>query len=110
MRAILLAVSALGLFAQDAGELTKALSASRQRIDAIDDQIVRLLNERATVVREVGLVKLRFHAPASAPGRAEQVLRRVSEQARAPLTADDVRKIYETILTEMTEMERREMK
>ena len=73
MRAILLAVFALGLFAQDADELTKALTASRQRIDAIDDQIVRLLNERAMVVREVGVVKLRFHAPASAPRRAEQL-------------------------------------
>ena len=109
MRSILFCVVALGLFAQDQTELASALKSSRQRIDHIDDQIVKLLNERATVVREVGIVKTRFHAPASAPGREEQVLRRVSEQAHAPLTPDAVRKIYQGILSEMTNMESKEM-
>ena len=109
MRPILLCVLALGLFAQDQPELATALRSSRERIDSIDDQIVKLLNERATVVREVGIVKIRFHAPASAPGREEQVLRRVSDQAKAPLTADAVRKIYRTVLAEMSAMEDREM-
>ena len=110
MRPILFCILAVGLSAQDQTELTRALSASRQRIDHIDDQIVRLLNERATVVREVGLVKTRFHAPASAPGREEQVLRRVSGQARGPLTPEAVRKIYQTVLAEMSAMEDREMR
>ena len=109
MRPLLFSVIALGLLAQDQTELSRALVSSRQRIDHIDDQIVKLLNERATVVREVGEVKTRFHAPASAPGREEQVLRRVSDQARAPLTAESVRKIYQTLLAEMSAMEDREM-
>jgi len=109
MRSILLALLALGLMAQDQTGLEKALSSSRRRIDNIDDQIVKLLNERATIVREVGLVKLRFHAPASAPGRNEQVLRRVSERARAPLGPEAARRIYETIIAEMTAMEKLEM-
>jgi chorismate mutase/prephenate dehydratase len=98
------------MFAQDQTELARALSSSRQRIDNIDDQIIKLLNERAIVVREVGLVKTRFHAQASAPGREEQVLRRVSDQARAPLTPEAVRKIYQTVLAEMAAMENREMR
>ena len=109
MRPFILCVAALGLLAQDQTELTRALSSSRQRIDNIDDQIVKLLNERARVVREVGVVKTRFHAPASAPGREEQVLRRVSDQARAPLAPQAVRKIYQALLAEMTAMEDREM-
>jgi len=109
MRPILFCVLALGLFAQDQPELTSALSSSRQRIDHIDDQIVTLLNERAAVVHEVGAIKTRFHAPASAPGREEQVLRRVSGEARAPLTPESVRKIYRTLLAEMTAMEDRDM-
>lgn len=110
MRPILLCVLALGLFAQDQPELAAALKSSRQRIDHIDDQIVKLLNERATVVSEVGVVKTRFHTPASAPGREEQVLRRVSDQARAPLTPEAIRKIYQAVLAEMSAMEDREMK
>jgi chorismate mutase/prephenate dehydratase len=109
MRPILFCITALVLFAQDQTELTRALTSSRQRIDHIDDQIVGLLNERAAVVREVGVVKLRFHAPASAPGREEQVLRRISDQARAPLTPQAVQKIYHMLLAEMAAMEDREM-
>ena len=109
MRSILLGFATLCLFAQDQPELTRALSSARQRIDRVDDQIVQLLNERASIVREVGAVKTKFHAPASAPAREEQVLRRVSDQARAPLTPDAVRKIYRTILAEMSAMEQREM-
>ncbi len=110
MRPILLSLATLCLFAQDQSELTRALSSVRERIDHVDDQIVKLLNDRASIVREVGAVKTKFHAPASAPAREEQVLRRVSDQARAPLTPDAVRKIYQTILGEMTAMEQREMK
>ena len=109
MRPFLLCVAAIGLFAQDQTELSHALSSSRQRIDHIDDQIVKLLNERAAVVREVGVAKTRFHAPAGAPGREEQVLQRVSNQARAPLSPEAVRKIYQTVLAEMTAMEDQEM-
>jgi len=109
MRPILFCIMALGLFAQDQTKLTRALTSSRQHIDHIDDQIVKLLNERAAVVHEVGMIKMRFHAPASAPGREEQVLRRVSDQARAPLTPEAVHKIYQTLLAEMAAMEDREM-
>jgi chorismate mutase / prephenate dehydratase len=108
MRPLLLCFSAVALFAQNT-DLGQALQPSRQRINAIDDQIVQLLNERAGVVREVGLIKKRFHAPASAPGREQQVLQRVGGQARAPLTASGVEAIYKVILAEMSAMEQSEM-
>jgi chorismate mutase/prephenate dehydratase len=110
MRPILFCIVALGLFAQDQTELPRSLTSSRQHIDQIDDQIVKLLNERAAVVREVGVIKMRFHAPASVPGREEQILRRVSDQARPPLTPEAIHKIYRTLLTEMAAMEDREMR
>lgn len=108
MRFALLLLFSLAICAQDA-TLEHALSAPRQRISSIDDQIVRLLNERAQVVRQVGLIKNQFHAPASAPGREQQVLQRVAAQAQAPLTPIAVQAIYKTILQEMTAMEASEM-
>ena len=107
MRYLLVGFSAVALFAQNT-DLTGALNSSRQRIDSIDDQIVKLLNERAQVVREVGLIKKQFHSPASA-GREEQVLRRAAGQARAPLTGPAVEAIYKAILREMSAMEQAEM-
>ncbi|MGP0073855.1 MAG: chorismate mutase [Bryobacteraceae bacterium] len=109
MRPLLLLVSSVALFAQPSADMTQALSSSRQRIDSIDDQIVKLLNERAQVVRQVGVIKKQFHAPASAPGREEQVLHRVAGQAQAPLAPSAVEAIYKTILHEMSAMEASEM-
>jgi chorismate mutase/prephenate dehydratase len=109
MRYILFCFSALALFAQQNTDLAQALQPSRQHINAIDDQIVKLLNERAQAVREVGLIKKQFHAPVSAPGREEQVLRRAAGQARAPLTAPAVEAIYKAILREMSAMEQAEV-
>jgi chorismate mutase/prephenate dehydratase len=109
MRSLLYLGTALCLFAQPSNDLAQALSASRQRIDSVDAQIVTLLNERAQVVREVGLIKKKYHAPASAPGREEQVLQRAAGQARAPLTPSAVQSIYKVILHEMSAMEAVEM-
>jgi chorismate mutase / prephenate dehydratase len=108
MRHLLFCCSAIALFAQST-DLTQALEPYRRRINAIDDQIVQLLNQRARAVNEVGLIKKQFHAPASAPGREEQVLRRVAGQAQAPLTGAAVEAIYKTILAEMSAMEQAEM-
>jgi len=109
MRYLLSFCTAWCLFAQPSSDLTQALTSSRQRIDSIDSQIVKLLNERAQVVREVGLIKKQYHAPASAPGREEQVLRRAAEEARAPLTPAAIQAIYRVILHEMSSMEAAEM-
>ncbi|HEX5227429.1 MAG TPA: chorismate mutase [Bryobacteraceae bacterium] len=110
MRALLLPALCAIAFAQPSTDLNQALKPSRERINSIDDRIVKLLNERAQVVRDVGEIKKRYRAPASAPGREEQVLKRVGGQARAPLTDAAVEAIYKTILREMSAMEAVEMK
>jgi chorismate mutase/prephenate dehydratase len=108
-RSLLLLFTALCLFAQPSQDLTTALNLSRQRIDSIDDQIVKLLNERAQVVREVGVIKKQYHAPASAPGREDQVVRRAAGQAQAPLTPSAIDAIFRVMLHEMSSMEASEM-
>src|SRR5262245_35903232 len=100
MRFLLLCLSATSLCAQTP-DLQHALSGPRQRIDSIDDEIVKLLNERAQIVRDVGMIKKKYNAPVSAPGREEQVLKKAAAQAHAPLTAPAVEAIYRTILHEM---------
>jgi len=110
MRVILLGLLALSLGGQDQQDSSRELSLSRQRIDKVDDGIIKLLNERAAIVLEVGAIKEKLHLPAGAPGREEQVLRRVAEQARAPLTAEAARRIYAAIIAEMTAMEQRQFK
>lgn len=109
-RLLVLLLAGTAVFAQPSTDLNQAVAASRQRIDSIDSQIIQLLNERAQVVRDVGAIKQRYRAPASAPGREAQVLQRAGAQARAPLTPGAVETIYRTILHEMSAMEATEMR
>ncbi|MEM1212367.1 MAG: prephenate dehydratase [Planctomycetota bacterium] len=57
--------------------LDERLAPLRQRIDALDQQIVKLLNERAGVVIQVGEVKRDTDGPIYAPEREKRVLERV---------------------------------
>ena len=107
-------VFALTLFAGGslcrAAEFDATLAPFRAKIDALDGQIIALLNEPATVVRQVGEVKRKAGAPASAPNRAAQVLDAAAARSKGPLDPKAIRRIYAEILTEMTAFEESEMK
>ncbi len=57
----------------------------RNRIDEIDAQLVKLLNERAQVVVEVGKLKSRTDGPIYAPDREKQVLAKIRKANEGPL-------------------------
>src|SRR5262245_66528377 len=104
---ILAAAFAGGLCAH--AQSDRALADQRAKIDALDARIVALLNERAEVVREVGRIKKQSGAPATDPKRVEEVLRRIASANRGPLANEHVRRIYETIVREMTAFEEADM-
>ncbi len=62
-----------------------SLEELRKRIDAIDDQLVNLLNERAGVVVEIGKLKTQADRPIYAPDREKQVLDKVVKANKGPL-------------------------
>jgi len=76
-----------------------ALDELRGKIDALDMEIVRLLNERARVTREIGAIKLASNSPIYIPGREEEVYRRVSELNKGPLRDESVRAVYREIIS-----------
>ena len=72
----------------------------RQKIDTIDTDIIRLLNERADIVHEIGVVKKRDGLEIYAPEREEKLLRKLCEKGkggRLPDTA--IRAIYREIMS-----------
>ncbi|MBI3696645.1 MAG: chorismate mutase [Acidobacteria bacterium] len=83
----------------------KALAAERARIDAVDARIVSLLNERAKIVQQIGRIKQKGGMPVVAPGRVEEVLRKVTGHNTGPLSAAAMKRIYERIIEEMTALE-----
>jgi chorismate mutase/prephenate dehydratase len=62
-----------------------SLEELRERIDELDHQLVKLLNERARVVVEIGKLKNKTDKPVYAPDREKEVFARIAEANKGPL-------------------------
>jgi chorismate mutase/prephenate dehydratase len=85
------------------------LSDIRQKIDALDEQLLKVLDERADLVHEVGLVKRAEGKEIYAPEREEAVLRSVVEknaQLKGRLPEKSIRAIYREIMSASLALEK----
>jgi len=81
--------------------LPRDLASVRERIDAVDEQLHTLLNERARLARQVGISKHRdgrlvdFYRPE----REAEVLRRAKERNKGPLSDEEVLRLFREIMS-----------
>ena len=85
---------------------TEKLSAVRRRIDRLDLQLLRLLDQRAMLALAIGRIKQRRRWPVFDSRREALVLRRVGRANRGPLSASAVQRIFQAILCECRRRER----
>ena len=78
----------------------------RRRIDAIDDQLMRLLNSRSQCVVEIGRIKRALGLPLYSPEREDALLERVLRDNPGPLDRAAVRRLFERIIDESRRLER----
>jgi len=78
----------------------------RGRIDAIDETLVALLNERAQCALAIGREKERLGLPVYQPAREAEVLERIQRANRGPLDDAAVRRLFERIIDEARRLER----
>jgi chorismate mutase len=83
-----------------------AMEELRDRIDAIDRKLVRLLNERAGCAIALGRVKKRRGLPIYQPAREEEVLGNVQRSSGGPLQPEALRRLFERIIDESRRIER----
>jgi len=77
-------------------------------IDRVDEVLVRLLNERARCVCEVGRVKKELGVEIYQPDREKEVLKHVRDVAcEGPLGPDAIGRLFERIIDEARRLERR---
>ncbi len=81
----------------------------RVLIDDVDRRIVSLLNERTSVVNEIGRVKREAQLPIYEPKREDQVFANVTSCNGGPITHDAVRRIFERIIDEMRTIQKLRM-
>jgi prephenate dehydrogenase len=70
----------------------------RAEIDAIDDELLSLMNKRARLALEIGLMRQREHAPIRDSDRERKILARVCELSQGPLPVDGIKEIFNTII------------
>lgn len=85
------------------------IEAWRKRIDEIDQELVRLLNERAHCAVEIGHVKTTLGLPAWQPQREIEILRHVVKSNPGPLDDAAIRRLFERIIDEARSLERHAM-
>ena len=78
----------------------------RKRIDEIDQQLVRLLNDRSQCAVEIGHIKKKLNVPAWQPQREAEILRNVVKSNRGPLDDAAIRRLFERIIDEARSLER----
>lgn len=78
----------------------------RQDIDALDDQIVGLLNARAMAAVEIGKLKVASGAGVFAADREREVLDRVTKLSKGPLSRDSLLAIYRELMSASFALER----
>ncbi|CAA9432485.1 MAG: Chorismate mutase I [uncultured Rubrobacteraceae bacterium] len=77
----------------------------RRRVDEVDLELIRILNERARIVQEIVAIKGDAGKPLFDPRREEEILRRVAEQNEGPIYDTSMREIFELILHRIRDLE-----
>ncbi|MEM9398879.1 MAG: prephenate dehydratase [Verrucomicrobiota bacterium] len=71
----------------------------RKKIDAIDEKLVKLLNDRMRLSEEVGNVKRSTGQSVFAPGREEMLLQRLEELNDGSMSTVELRAIYSEVIS-----------
>lgn len=82
------------------------LARLRAQIDAIDRQVLELLNSRAQIAQQVGESKRKNGVPVFRPEREAQVLAGLARDNGGPLTQESVVAIYREIMSACRALER----
>lgn len=84
--------------------MSEQLKQHRDQIDAIDEQVLKLVNERAKLARQIG--SLKDDGVIYRPEREAQVLRRLQANNEGPLSAEAVANIFRSVMSNCRALEK----
>ena len=79
----------------------------RGEIDALDQKILKLLNDRARATQNIGKIKLKEGQGEYSPEREKQVLDRLKSLNNGPITQEAIEAIYREIMSSALSLEKR---
>ena len=78
----------------------------RKKIDGLDEQIVRLVNERAEAAKAIGELKVAAKLPVYEPRREQDVFDNVRRTNPGPLSEAEILDVYERIIDVMRTLQK----
>lgn len=91
---------------EDRTGVSHTIGELRNRIDLLDETLVRMLNARAACALEIGRLKRADGIPIYQPDREAQVLDNVQRFNNGPLDQAAMRRLFERIIDEARHLER----
>ncbi|WP_298772272.1 chorismate mutase [uncultured Fibrobacter sp.] len=77
----------------------------RIRIDELNDELIALLNKRATYATEIGKIKKERGLPVFDASREQTVLEKVAGLTKGPLSPESIKTIFQVIMQETRKVE-----
>lgn len=76
----------------------KNIEELRKKISKIDEKLLKLLNERATIAKKIGLIKVAKGYSIYSPEREKQVIETLIKLNKGPLDEADIKDIFSAII------------
>ncbi len=81
----------------------------RKKIDAMDEELVRLISKRAEAAKAIGELKRHSTLPVYEPARERDVFAHVKRVNPGPLADAELLHVYERIMDVMRTLQRRDL-
>ena len=78
----------------------------RKRIDELDTELLRLLNERAKCVVKIGAIKQKAQSNVVVPQREKELLDRLTSLNNGPMTEKMVHSLFQEIIDTLKELQK----
>ncbi len=78
----------------------------RIRINQLDDELLRIFNERAGLALEIGEIKKRKGLPIYDPKREKLIFERMQQENTGPLDNAAIIRLFERVIDESRSLER----
>ena len=78
----------------------------RKRIDELDTELLRLLNERAKCVVKIGAIKQKEQSNVVVPQREKELLDRLTLLNKGPMTKKMVHSLFQEIIDTLKELQK----
>src|SRR5687768_11552633 len=75
-----------------------SLDSLRKQIDRLDEALLDVLSRRGKLVQSIGALKARQNESVFAPGRERDLLKRLKDKNRGPLTRDAVGAVFQEVV------------